>query len=97
MFRHQLVSETRPSIGALAGLESLNEVDVVRRLLEQHTGFRQFRVVLPGRIIWADEAGPSDLAVLASAGTLEEAVRAFEVEDRPLVLDAIEAAIREHK
>ncbi|HVY50386.1 MAG TPA: hypothetical protein VHA07_02380, partial [Devosia sp.] len=47
--------------------------------------------------IWADEAGPSDLAVLASAGTLEEAVRAFEVEDRPLVLDAIEAAIREHK
>lgn len=96
MFTHQLVSETRESISARPAPASLNACDSVRRLLEQQTGFRQFRVVLPGTVSWAGEAPEAgDLGALSRAHTLGDAVLAFRSDDRPRVLDAIEAAIKD--
>jgi PAS domain-containing protein len=98
MFAHQLVTETRESISAGPQAASLNDAESARRLLEQHTGFCQFRVVLPGTVTWAgDAAALPGVVDLTMARTLEQTVLSFVAEDRPRVLDAIEAAIRERQ
>ena len=98
MFTHQLIAETTPSIDDRAPFPSVNDPDAVRRLLERHTGFAQFRVVLPGTVIWA----PSDAqlrreAAEPAAATLSDTVLAYLPEDRGRIVDAIQTAIRERR
>ena len=98
MFTHQLISETTPSIDDRAPLPSVNDPDAVRRLLEKHTGFAQFRVVLPGTVIWAPDADQLRAeAAGPAAATLGDTVLAYLPEDRGRIVDAIQAAIRERR
>lgn len=98
MFTHQLIAETVPSIDERAQLPSVNDPDAVRRLLEKHTGFAQFRVVLPGTVIWAPETAKLRGDIFGqSETTLEETVLAYLPEDRGRIVDAFQAAIREKR
>lgn len=97
MFAHQLIAETVPSIDERAAPPSVNESDAVRRLLEKHTGFAQFRVVLPGTVIWAPRSDGRGETVHGGESTLEEAVRSYLQEDRSRIVDAIQLAIRERR
>ena len=95
MFTHQLVAETVPSIADRSPAASLNEADAVRRLLEQHTDFRQFRVVLPGTVSWAPGTlGLREHNPLVDATTLKDVILAYVPQDRGRVVDAIDLAIR---
>jgi PAS domain-containing protein len=97
MFSQQLTSEFVPSLAEAAPEVSLNDGETVRRLLERHTGFAQFRVVLPTTIIWSnaaahmrgETAGPQDTP-------LEVAVREYLPADRKRLVDTITEAI-EHR
>lgn len=98
MFTHQLVAETVPSIAERGSAGSLNDADEVRRLLEQHTGFGQFRIVLPGTVSWGPGTlGLRERSALTEATTLQDVVFAYLAEDRGRVVDAIDLAIRERK
>lgn len=96
MFTQQLAFEMVPSIVRNAAMPSLNDSDMMRRMLERHTGFAQFRVVLPGTMIWSAEAarmrGKGDHEVETP---LEDAVLAYVAEDRARIVDTITAAIRD--
>jgi PAS domain-containing protein len=95
MFAHQLIREIVPSLIDRAISPSLNDAESVRVLLEQHTGFGQFRVVLPGRVIWAPE-----VTILGRANaptSLEAVVLSYVPEDRARVVDTIRAAIHERR
>src|SRR5690242_12420649 len=96
MFRHQLVAETIPSVRERGSNASLNDADAALRLLEQHTGFGQFRVVLPGTVSWAPGTlGLRERNPLVEATTLKDVILAYLPEDRGRVVDAIDRAIRE--
>jgi PAS domain-containing protein len=98
MFTQQLAFETLPSIADSPATPSLNDSDTMRRLLERHTGFAQFRVVLPGTMIWSAAAakmrGHGDHQ---TETPLEDAVLAYVPEDRARVIDTITDAIHDRK
>ena len=95
MFTHQLVAEVVPSLAERAISPSLNDAESIRMLLEQHTGFGQFRVVLPGRVIWAPET--TILRGSDALTSLEEVVHSYVPEDRARIVDTIRAAIHERQ
>lgn len=98
MFSHQLIAETVPSVTDRPPAGSLNDPDIVRRLLEQHTGFGQFRVILSGAVEYAPTLRlPDGADATARTATLEQAVLSYVPEDRPRVVEAMRAAIREQK
>lgn len=98
MFAHQLVAEILPSIAGPASAQSLNDADAVRRLLERHSGFGQFRVVLPGTVSWAPGMlGLRERNPLLEATTLKDVILAYLPEDRGRVVDAIDLAMRERR
>jgi PAS domain-containing protein len=98
MFTHQLVAEVVPSIAERAPGPSLNDADAIRRLLEQHTGFGQFRVVLPGTVSWAPGTlGLRERSPLVEAATLKDLILAYLPEDRSRVVDAIDLAMHERR
>lgn len=98
MFRHQLVAETVPSIRERGPTASLNAPSGALRLLEQHTGYGQFRVVLPGTVTWASGMlGLREHNPLLEARTLKDVILAYTAEDRGRVVDAIDLAIRERR
>ncbi len=97
MFTQQLTSEFFPTLGEEAASPSLNDGEIVRRLLERHTGFAQFRVVLPMRITWSEEgARMRGIEAGTSHTSLETAVRSYLPADRRRLVDTITQAI-EHK
>lgn len=96
MFTYQLVAETIPSVRRHGPAASLNDAAAVLRLLEQHTGFGQFRVVLPGTVSWAPGTlGLGQRNPLVDKTTLKDVILAYVPEDRGRVVDAIDRAIRE--
>lgn len=98
MFTHQLVAETVASIADRGSAGSLNDADTIRRLLEQHTGFGQFRIVLPGTVSWAPGTpGLCERSALTETATLQDVIFAYLAEDRGRIVDVIEVAIRERK
>jgi PAS domain-containing protein len=98
MFTQQLTSEFFPSLGENGGGVSLNDADVVRRLLERHTGFAQFRVVLPMTVTWSAEAARmSGEAAGTSETSLESTVKAYMRADRARLVETIAQAIEEKR
>lgn len=98
MFAHQLTAETVPSLWRTAHPQSLNDNEAIRLLLEQSTGYTQFRVVLPGTVTWAQTTTPLRGQFQPQTVTsLEQAVRSYMPEDRGRVVDTISAAILERK
>ena len=98
MFSHQLIAETVPSIADGTSAGSLNDPDDVRRLLEQHTGFGQFRVILSGAVEYGSTLRLPDGADTAGRrATLEQAVLSYVPDDRPRLIEAMREAIRELK
>jgi PAS domain-containing protein len=98
MFSHQLVSELFPSIDKSGANTSLNDAELVRRLLERHTGFAQFRVVLPGTVTWSVEAaGMRGEEPGTSETPLEDAVRAYLPGDRKRLVETIMDAIKQRR
>lgn len=97
MFTQQLTSEFFPSLGAGAREPSLNDGETVRRLLERHTGFSQFRVVLPSTVTWSGEAAKMRGEAAGTSDTsLEAAVKAYLPADRKRLVETITDAI-EHR
>ena len=98
MFTQQLTSEFFPVLGPAPAAPSLNDGDIVRRLLERHTGFAQFRILLPMTVTWSEEAarvrgeraGTSDIS-------LGEAVHAYIPADRKRLVDTITSAIEQQQ
>lgn len=98
MFTQQLASEFFPSLHEAPAEESLNDSDVVRRLLEHHTGFAQFRVVLPGTVTWSAEAARMRGEPEGTSDTpLEDAVRAYLPSDRKRLVEIITEAIEQRR
>lgn len=99
MFTQQLTSEFFPSLGdGGEGDTSLNDGEVVRRLLEQRTGFAQFRVVLPGTVTWSAEAARMrGEAAGTSEVSLEDAVRAYLPADRKRLVEIFTEAIEQRR
>jgi PAS domain-containing protein len=97
MFNQQVLAETTPSVAQDAVPESLNDCAQVRRLLEHHTGFSQFRLLLPDRVILSAEAARIRGTNESFEITLGEAVRAYLPADRKRIVDTISEAIREKK
>lgn len=96
MFTQQLTSEFFPTIGEMPAVASLNDGDIVRRLLERHTGFAQFRIVLPMTVTWSEEAARMrGEAAGTSEISLGEAVRAYIPADRKRLVDTITSAIEQ--
>ena len=95
MFSQQLVSELVPALADSEKLPSLNDCAAMRQLLERHTGFAQFRVVLPGTVTFSPGAsrmrGEGQLEV-----TLQHAVLAYVPEDRARLVELMTEAIK-HK
>ena len=98
MFTQQLTSELFPTLGEEAASPSLNDSDMVRRLLEKHTGFAQFRVVLPMSVTLSDEAARMRGEPPGTAETsLESTVRAYLPADRKRIVDTITQAIEQKR
>jgi PAS domain-containing protein len=97
MFNQQVLAETVPSVAQDAVPESLNDCAQARRLLEQHTGFSQFRLVLPDRVILSAEAARIRGASGPVEMTLGEAIRAYLPADRKRIVDTISEAIRDRR
>lgn len=98
MFAQQLTSEFFPSLSESGGDVSLNDSEIVRRLLEQHTGFAQFRVVLPMTVTWSAEAARMRGEAEGTSDTsLETAVRAYLPADRVRLVETITQAIEEKR
>ena len=96
MFTHQLIAETVPSLWRTAHPGSLNDGESIRLLLEQATGYAQFRVVLPGTVTWAPTIQRGQM-IPQSVSSLEQAVRSFMPEDRSRIIDTLAAAMTERK
>jgi PAS domain-containing protein len=97
MFNQQVLAETVPSVAQDAVPESLNDCAQARRLLERHTGFSQFRLVLPDRVILSAEAARIRGASGPVEMTLGEAIRAYLPADRKRIVDTISEAIRDRR
>ena len=98
MFTQQLTSEFFPTLSGETESPSLNDGEVVRRLLEKQTGFAQFRVVLPMTVTWSDEAARmSGEEPGTSATSLDVAVRAYLRPDRVRLVETIMQAIEEKR
>lgn len=98
MFTQQLTSEFFPSLSEGGGDTSLNDGDIVRRLLERHTGFAQFRVVLPSTVTWSAEAAQMRGDTAGTSDTsLEDAVRAYLPADRKRLVEIITEAIEQRR
>src|SRR3569623_17751 len=97
MFKHQLVAETVPSIDDRAAPPSLNDAAAMVRLLEQHTGYSQFRVALPGEVTWAPEAAHLHGETHPRRASLEEALRDYVPDDRARIIDTIRAAVADRR
>lgn len=98
MFTQQLTSEFFPSLSESGADVSLNDGDVVRRLLERYTGFAQFRVVLPGTVTWSAEAARMRGELVGtSEASLEAAVRAYLPADRKRLIEIITEAIEQRR
>ena len=97
MFKHQLVAETVPSIDDRAAAPSLNDAGAMLRLLEQHTGYSQFRVDLPGEVTWAPEVAHLHGETHPRRASLEDALRDYVPEDRTRIIDTIRAAVAERR
>ena len=95
MFTQQLIAETTASIADSTAEPSLNDSEATRRLLEKHTGFAQFRVLLSGTVLWSNAA--AKMRGGDTSAPLEDAVRAYVPEDRARIIDTITVAIRERK
>ena len=95
MFAHRLVAKTFDSLAAVPPTPSLNDSDAVRRLLERHTGFTQFRIELPGAVSWWDASSRNGPVVREMA--LTDAVRTFVQEDRARIIEVIGAAVAEQR
>lgn len=94
MFSHQLSSEFRPSLLDEEPSRSLNDSDTIRRLLELHTGYSQFRVVLPGSLTLSPDAARvrgEDEGMMPTS--LEAAVRAYLPSDRKRLVEVVVEAI----
>ena len=96
VFTHQLIAETVPSVWRTAHPGSLNDNEAIRLLLEQTTGYAQFRVVLPGTVTWAPTMQRGQM-IPQSVTSLEQAVRSFMQEDRSRIIDTLAAAMSERK
>jgi|EndMetStandDraft_7_1072992.scaffolds.fasta_scaffold117271_2 PAS domain-containing protein len=95
MFAQQLTAELVPTLPADNG-DSLNDCGTVRRLLERHTGFTQFRIVLPGQVILSDglsEARGGGVREIS----LQDAVHSYMPEDQVRVIEVITEAIKQRK
>ena len=98
MFTQQLTSEFFHSLSEQAATPSLNDGETVRRLLEQQTGFAQFRVVLPMTVTWsADAARMSGEEAGTSVTTLQAAVKSYLRADRIRLVEMITQAIEEKR
>ncbi len=98
MFVHQLITETVPSLFRTVHPASLNDNEAIRLLLEQSTGYTQFRVVLPGTVTWAQTTVPLRGQLSPQTITsLEQAIRAYMPEDRNRIVDTLAAAIAGHQ
>jgi PAS domain-containing protein len=87
MFTQQLTSELFPSLADSEPEPSLNDGEIVRRLLERHTGFTQFRVVLP-------KEAPTDGEAPSPPGpSIEDVIRAYMPADRKRLVEMISEAI----
>jgi PAS domain-containing protein len=98
MFTQQLTSQFFPSLAQEAVEPSLNDGEIVRRLLEKHTGFAQFRVVLPMTVTWSAEAARmSGEEAGTSATSLDAAVKVYVRADRARLVETIMQAIEEKR
>jgi PAS domain-containing protein len=98
MFPQQLTTEFFPTLAHEAVGPSLNDGEIIRRLLERHTGFAQFRVVLPMTVTWSAEAARmSGEAAGTSETSLDAAVRAYMRADRARLVETIMQAIEEKR
>lgn len=98
MFTQQLTTEFFRTLDHTAAAPSLNDSEIVRRLLEKHTGFAQFRVVLPMTVTWsAGAARMSGEEEGTSQTSLEAAVRAYIRADRTRLVETITQAIDEKR
>jgi hypothetical protein len=98
MFTHQLTSEFFPPLDKADADTSLNDSDIVRRLLERHTGFAQFRVVLPATVTLSDEAARIRGEVAGTSDrSLKSAVRAYLPTDRKRLVETITDAIEQRR
>jgi len=98
MFTQQLTSQFFPTLAYEAASPSLNDGEIVRRLLERHTGFAQFRVVLPMTVTWSAEAARmSGEEAGTSETSLDAAVKAYVRADRARLVETIMQAIEEKR
>ena len=98
MFTQQLTSEFFPTLSEETVGPSLNDGEVVRRLLEQHTGFAQFRVVLPMTVTWSAKAARMSGEEAGTRETsLDAAVKAYVRADRARLVETIMQAIEEKR
>jgi PAS domain-containing protein len=98
MFSQQLKSEFFPTLSHDEAGPSLNDGEIVRRLLERHTGFAQFRVVLPMTVTWSAEAARMSGEVAGTSDTsLDAAVKAYVRVDRARLVETITQAIEEKR
>ena len=96
MFTQQLTTDFYPVLNQGASSPSLNDGETMRRLLEKHTGFAQFRVVLPSTVTFSDEAASMrGEAAGTFEATLATAVKAYVPADRKRLVDTIMRAIEQ--
>ena len=98
MFTQQLTSEFFPTLAQEPASPSLNDGEIIRRLLEKHTGFAQFRVVLPMTVTWSAEAARmSGEEAGTSETSLDAAVKTYVRADRARLVETIMQAIEEKR
>jgi PAS domain-containing protein len=98
MFTQQLTSQFVHSLTEERATPSLNDSDTVRRLLEKHMGFAQFRVVLPMTVTWtADAARMSGEEPGTAVTSLQAAVKSYLRADRVRLIETITQAIEEKR
>lgn len=98
MFAQQLTSAFFPSLAEAPSEPSLNDGEIVRRLLEKHTGFAQFRVVLPMTVTWSAQAARMSGEEPGTFDTsLHDAVKAYLRTDRLRLVEMITQAIEEKR
>ena len=98
MFTQQLTTQFVHSLNEERATPSLNDSDTVRRLLEKHMGFAQFRVVLPMTVTWtADAARMSGEEPGTAVTSLQAAVKSYLRADRVRLIETITQAIEEKR
>lgn len=96
LFKQQLIAELLPPLSERRAGSSLNESEHMRELLELHTGFAQFRVVLPDVVMFSPGAsrlrGENRFEV-----SLRDAVKAYVGADRTRLVKVMTAAVEQRK